>query len=113
MSGRIAIRCLRPVRPIALLALACVLAGLGRPAEAQTQQIRSYRPDAAPQDRFFQASPVPAGPDRTPKADVRVPTLQGPQPGARPGPALPPFRLRGIAVQGAASIPAEEITALY
>jgi hemolysin activation/secretion protein len=112
MTGRIATPCLRPVRPIAVLALACVVAGLARPAAAQTQQIRSYRPDATTQDRFFQASPVPAGPDRAPKADVGVPTLHG-QPAARPSLALPPFRLRGIAVQGAASIPAEEITALY
>src|SRR5689334_22244961 len=112
MTGRIAITCLRPVRPIAVLALACALAWLAGPAAAQTQQIRSYRPDATTQDRFFQASPVPSGPDRTPRPDVAVPTLQG-QPATRPSLGLPPFRLRGIVVQGAASMPAEEITPLW
>lgn len=111
MTGRIVSRLPRLAGCRALLAIA--LAVLGCAAQAQTPQMRNYRPDPTTQDNPFQGSPTPNA-ERAQKPAVDVPTLQGPRPAAVPGgAALPSFRLRGIAVEGAMSVPAEAVAATY
>jgi len=111
MTGRIVIRLPRLAGCRALLAIA--LAGFGCAAQAQTPQMRNYRPDPVTQDRSFQGSPLQPNADRGAKPTVEVPTLRAPSAAALPGSALPSFRLTALAVEGAMTVPPEAIAATY